>query len=741
MNSDNTAAAEYRPLFLDESDPEDARRISELRAEAGIEFTDLRNLLRAEFDDLVAPPELSEGPESDRWIYYPWRKAAVALPGPELLRIVRLDRNRNKLTRTEQEKLTNQTIGVVGQSVGHAIAHTLAMEGSCGRIKLADFDTIELANLNRIPGSLFDIGVNKAVVTARRIAEIDPYLPVEIFTAGLTDDNVDDFFADLTLVVEECDSLDIKLAVREAAKRHRIPLLMETSDRGLLDIERYDLEPDREPFHGLLGGATRADLRGLTTREKAPYVVRILDAHGLSDRFAASLVEIDQTLDSWPQLAGDVQLGGATVAAAVRRIGLGVDLASGRTRVDLSTALDAVAEPEPVEEFVWPADPAPATAPRTDAEAVLAAAQSAPSGGNVQPWSLRAENSTIVIELDVRRSSGMDIGYRGSALAVGAALYNARAAAAARGVLGEADLYTDGQYSRPASGRLSGPGGRLGGPARRAAPLTAVLQLSDWSEPELARDYPDLLERVTNRNFGTGEPVDPAILEALAVTAAKADGGLRWITGSEDLETAATLLAASDQARYLTPVLHAEMFSELRRPVGNKPLDLRTGLDLRTMELAADEGAKLDIGGRADIMDRIRDWNGGIALGDYTRDRVLSASVLAAVTFTAPPVGDPGELAAYARAGETLQRVWIEAQRHGLAVHPVSPVFLYARQTEDLNTVSPEFADTLTSLQGRFLDLLGVPEHETVALVLRLSYAAEVTARSRRLPIPGAETR
>ncbi|MFB8006488.1 Rv1355c family protein [Nocardia sp. NPDC056000] len=741
MNSDNTAAAEYRPLFLDESDPEDARRISELRAESGIEFTDLRNLLRAEFDDLVAPPELSEGSESDRWIYYPWRKAAVALPGPELLRIVRLDRNRNKLTRTEQEKLTNQTIGVVGQSVGHAIAHTLAMEGSCGRIKLADFDTIELANLNRIPGSLFDIGVNKAVVTARRIAEIDPYLPVEIFTAGLTDDNVDDFFADLTLVVEECDSLDIKLAVREAAKRHRIPLLMETSDRGLLDIERYDLEPDREPFHGLLGGATRADLRGLTTREKAPYVVRILDAHGLSDRFAASLVEIDQTLDSWPQLAGDVQLGGATVAAAVRRIGLGVDLASGRTRVDLSTALDAVAEPEPVEEFVWPADPAPATAPRTDAEAVLAAAQSAPSGGNVQPWSLRAENSTIVIELDVRRSSGMDIGYRGSALAVGAALYNARAAAAARGVLGEADLYTDGQYSRPASGRLSGPGGRLSGPARRAAPLTAVLQLSDWSEPELARDYPDLLERVTNRNFGTGEPVDPAILEALAVTAAKADGGLRWITGSADLETAATLLAASDQARYLTPVLHAEMFSELRRPVGNKPLDLRTGLDLRTMELAADEGAKLDIGGRADIMDRIRDWNGGIALGDYTRDRVLSASVLAAVTFTAPPVGDPGELAAYARAGETLQRVWIEAQRHRLAVHPVSPVFLYARQTEDLNTVSPEFADTLTSLQGRFLDLLGVPEHETVALVLRLSYAAEVTARSRRLPIPGAETR
>ncbi|MFE6860316.1 Rv1355c family protein [Nocardia sp. NPDC057668] len=720
MNPDNAAVASYRPQFFDESDARDARRLAELRADATIEFTDLRDSLGKEFAELVAPPELSEGPEADRWVFYPWRNSVVGLPGPELLRTVRLDRNRNKLTRVEQQELVKQTIGVVGQSVGHAIAHTLAMEGSCGRIKLADFDTIELANLNRIPGSLFDIGVNKAVVTARRIAEIDPYLPVEVFTDGLTDANVDAFFEGLTIVVEECDSLDIKLAVREAARRYEIPLLMETSDRGLLDIERFDLEPTREPFHGLLGGVGRADLRGLSTRDKAPYVVRILDAFGLSDRFAASLVEIDQTLDSWPQLAGDVQLGGATVAAAVRRLGLGGALPSGRTRVDLSTSLDAIAEPEPVTELVWPAQDVRAV-PQTDVDAVLACAQLAPSGGNVQPWKLRREPAAVVIELDPARSSGMDIGYRGSAVAVGAALYNARAAAAARGLLGESEL-------------------RAGAPGRHSidrAPLTAVLHFSDWSEPELARAYPDLLTRVTNRRLGTGEPADPGVLHQLATTAAKAEGGLRWIADPGDLETAAILLAASDQYRYLTPVLHAEMFSELRWPAD----DLRTGLDLRTMELAPDEFAKLDIARRADVMDRIREWNGGVALGEPTLDRVRSASALAAVTFPTPSLGDPAELIAYARAGETLQRVWIEAQRHGLTVQPMSPVFLFARRTEDLRTVSPDFADTLTSLQGRFLDLLGVPEHETVALVLRLSYAAEVTARSRRLPIPGAESR
>ena len=61
----------------------------------------------------------------------------------------------------------------------------------------------------------------------------------------------------------------------------------------------------------------------------------------LSARMAASMVEIDRTVSTWPQLGGDVQLGGATVAAAVRRFGRGEPLPSGRIRIDLADALDA----------------------------------------------------------------------------------------------------------------------------------------------------------------------------------------------------------------------------------------------------------------------------------------------------------------------------------------------------------------------------------------------------------------
>jgi hypothetical protein len=244
-----------------------------------------------------------------------------------------------------QDRLARLRIGVVGLSVGHAIAYALALEGLCGELRLADFDTIELSNLNRIPATVLDLGLNKGTVVSRRIAELDPYLRLEVVPEGLTVANIEPFIRGLDVVVEECDSLDFKLLVREAARRCRIPVLMETSDRGLLDVERFDLEPDRPLFHGLLGDVQSAELVGLSTRDKVPHILRILEPEQLSSRMAASLVEIGETLTTWPQLGSDVALGAATIAAAVRRLGRGENLPSGRVRIDLEANLDRISEP------------------------------------------------------------------------------------------------------------------------------------------------------------------------------------------------------------------------------------------------------------------------------------------------------------------------------------------------------------------------------------------------------------
>ncbi|MGW0636020.1 Rv1355c family protein [Nocardia salmonicida] len=696
----------FRPSVLDDAVPADAAELARIREIPGVSVIDLRPAMRSELARLKGAPDAD--PADDRWVYYPWRSSVVAIVGAAAFRAIRQDRNRNKLTIVEQRELRGQAVGVIGQSAGHEIAYVVALEGSCGLLRIADFDTVELSNLNRIPGGLFDIGLNKCVVTGRRIAELDPYLPVEIFPAGVDESSIDEFLTGLSVVVEVCDSLDVKLVAREAARRHRVPVLMETNDRGLFDVERFDLEPDRPPFHGLLGETTESDLRGLSNRDKAPHVMRILDPNQLSARLAASLTEIDETVTTWPQLGSDVGLGAAIIATAVRRIGLDHALPSGRIRIDLERELDELAEPDRGERISTADAPLVESGePQTPIAHILHSIERAPSGGNAQPWAVHVDGSAVHLAVDPARTSGMDIGFRGSAVALGAALYNARVAAAAQGLLGTHEIV-------------------LGD----TAPVSAVLRLGTRADPELAADYPGVLARATNRHLGDGRPLGPEVLDALAVSAAAEGAIVRGVADRAALGEVAELLAESDRVRYLTPRLHAEMFGELRWPAD----DLRTGLDLRTMELAADEQAKLHIGARADVMAYLRDWSGGAALGDYAYQRISSASALIAVTC---PVGIDADLTDYVRGGSAVERVWIAAQKLGLAVQPMSPVFLYVRNDHDLRNVSAGFTDTLASIHKRFSALMGIPGHETVTAVLRLSYAPAPTVRSARLPVLG----
>ena len=171
-------------LVLDAADPADKAVLERLRADPAIEFVDHHDEQREELRRLRPPPDDALAAEPYRWAYYPWRRTVVAVLAPRAFRAVRLDRNRNLITAEEQTRLGALRIGVAGLSVGHVIAHTLAAQGMCGELRLADFDRLELSNLNRVPATVFDLGVNKAEAAARRIAELDPYLKVRVLARG-----------------------------------------------------------------------------------------------------------------------------------------------------------------------------------------------------------------------------------------------------------------------------------------------------------------------------------------------------------------------------------------------------------------------------------------------------------------------------------------------------------------------------------------------------------------------------
>lgn len=275
------------------------------------------------------------------WVYYPWNKKLVHLLNEDEFIELRTSRNLYKITPEERNILLNKKIAVIGLSVGQMIALTLVMERTCSEIRLADFDVIELSNMNRIRTSVTNIGVSKAVVAAREIAEMDPFMKVSIFTEGITENNIDDFLTKdgkVDVLVEECDGLDVKILSRIKARSLGIPVVMETNDRGMIDIERFDLEPTRPLLHGLIPenmGDLNA-LRNLSNQEKVPLLGAMVDIENISDRMRLSLGEMGKTISTWPQLASSVVLGGAMVTDVCRRILLNQFTVSGRYYVDFN---------------------------------------------------------------------------------------------------------------------------------------------------------------------------------------------------------------------------------------------------------------------------------------------------------------------------------------------------------------------------------------------------------------------
>ncbi|MFE1949685.1 ThiF family adenylyltransferase [Streptomyces sp. NPDC059524] len=299
-----------------------------------------------------AVAEFTGGAELSRygtWAWYPWSGRLVHVLPREEFRRVRTDRNRGKIAIAEQQSLLARRIGVVGLSVGNSAALTCAMEGVAGSFRLADFDTLGLSNLNRLRAGVHHLGLPKTVLCARQMYEIDPYLDIELWHEGLTEDTIDAFFGapdrPLDLVIEECDTPWVKTATREHARRRGVPVLMDTNDRGLLDVERFDLEPDRPLFHGRGGDLSSEDVRRLAPADTLAYLLRVCDESRLSPAMKDAIGQIGHTLSSWPQLASGVTLGGALVTDTARRILLGSPVPSGRYYADLERLVGAI-DPE-----------------------------------------------------------------------------------------------------------------------------------------------------------------------------------------------------------------------------------------------------------------------------------------------------------------------------------------------------------------------------------------------------------
>ncbi len=258
------------------------------------------------------------------WALFPWDQRVVHVLDAEDYFDVITNRNQDKLRRDEQLALKSRCIGVIGLSVGGEAAVTLAQEHLCGELRLADFDALDLSNLNRLNAGCDDLGVNKAVLVARRIARINPFLEVRVYPDGVTPSNVAAFLDGLDLLVEECDALQLKYDLRLEAKARALNVIYAADERGFLSVEPYGQDPGLAPFHGLLPERPRLRSEYSSTREFMDALTLWLGGPaGISARSRASLTKIGASLLGYPQLASEARFSAGQLGHVARRILLG----------------------------------------------------------------------------------------------------------------------------------------------------------------------------------------------------------------------------------------------------------------------------------------------------------------------------------------------------------------------------------------------------------------------------------
>ncbi len=274
------------------------------------------------------------------WVYYPWLNTAVHMVSEDMYFELRTARNRELISAGDQQKYRAVKIGIAGLSVGSGILHALVISGGPQHIRLADFDVIEVTNLNRIQASLLDIGATKTDVAARQVWELDPFADLRLYPNGVTIENLGEFINGLDFFIDEMDSLDLKLKARLICKEKKIPVLMctDNGDTAILDVERYDLDPDQKPFFGNAGDLTMADL---ADRKKwLAYSTQIIDPMLMTSELQESILKIHaKELAGIPQLGTTAGMAGAAISYAIRRITTGHNLQSGRYPISLEAKL------------------------------------------------------------------------------------------------------------------------------------------------------------------------------------------------------------------------------------------------------------------------------------------------------------------------------------------------------------------------------------------------------------------
>ncbi|RTL36570.1 MAG: molybdopterin-synthase adenylyltransferase MoeB [Candidatus Melainabacteria bacterium] len=116
-----------------------------------------------------------------------------------------------------QRKLKCARVLVVGAGgLGSPVIQYLSAAG-VGTIGIVDFDDVDKSNLQRqILFSNQDVGFPKVELAAKRALSLNPEISIHTHNTRLTCDNIEDIFADYSIVVDGSDNFETRYLVNDA---------------------------------------------------------------------------------------------------------------------------------------------------------------------------------------------------------------------------------------------------------------------------------------------------------------------------------------------------------------------------------------------------------------------------------------------------------------------------------------------------------------------------------------------
>lgn len=278
----------------------------------------------------------------------PWRQEYYIIPNRALYNLLRTSRNRYLISEEDQAKFRSSTIGIAGLSVGSNILNTLVLTSGPYAYSLADGDTLSLTNMNRIFDSLANIGESKLTNVMNKNLELDPFLCFNYESEYLTADGFNNFFFingdKLSLFFEEMDDISLKIKSRFFARKHRIPVVMLTDngDNVIIDVERFDTEPTRRLFHGLIEEEKYVNIPAKLSQVEKVKLANDIVGPDIVPLMRDSLQMVGSRLPTWPQLGTAALLSGVVGSYVARSIICNSPkIKSGRYRVDIDSILDS----------------------------------------------------------------------------------------------------------------------------------------------------------------------------------------------------------------------------------------------------------------------------------------------------------------------------------------------------------------------------------------------------------------